>query len=95
MRNKTAMRMGMLGLIGSMIAGGMDMYDPTHHTEIDDRPRAPVIPPTPKGCKEYFFNEMGEFSDTKMRRDECVFTCIAINDKNAMKKFNKWKVSGI
>lgn len=49
------------------------------------------IPPVPKvipnGCKEYFFNSAGEFSTTKMLKTECVFTCYAINDKNAIKKF--------
>jgi len=45
----------------------------------------------PKGCKEYFFNDNGEFSTDHMRRSECVFTCYAINNKSAIKKFNKRK----
>ena len=40
---------------------------------------------------KYFFNEFGEFSDEKKWIGECVFTCVAINDKNAERKFNKWK----
>lgn len=38
----------------------------------------PVIP---KGCKEYVFWHEGE-----------QFTCIASNDKQAEKKFEKWRV---
>lgn len=43
------------------------------------------------GQKTYFFNDLGEFDNNKMRRDECVFKCFALNDKNAIKKFNKFK----
>ncbi len=52
-----------------------------------------VIPPVkkvcPAGAKQYFFNAVGEFSTVKMKREECVFTCFAINDNNAIKKFKK------
>jgi len=51
-------------------------------------PPVPIV--IPNGCKEYFFNSLGEFSTTKMLKAECVFTCYAINDKNAIKKFNKF-----
>jgi hypothetical protein len=51
----------------------------------------PKQPPIPKGCKEYFFNAQGEFSTERMRKDECVFICVASNDKNAKKKFNNWQ----
>lgn len=43
----------------------------------------------PKGCKQYFFNINGEFSTEKMLRSECVFTCFAINDKSAIRKFKQ------
>lgn len=65
------------------------MYDihntqrPTIHLQKD--------PPPPKGTKEYWFNEDGEFSTSHMRKDEVVFKCVAINDKNATKKYEKWK----
>lgn len=49
------------------------------------------IPPViPKGCKEYFFAIDGRFSTEKMLRSECVFKCVASNEKNAIRKFNKW-----
>lgn len=44
----------------------------------------------PKGTKEYFFNIHGDFSTERMLKSECVFTCIASNDKNAKRKFQKW-----
>lgn len=43
----------------------------------------------PNGTKEYFFNAQGEFSTDRMLRSEVVFSCFAINDKSAIKKFNK------
>ncbi len=48
-----------------------------------------------KGCKEYFFNNEGEFSTERMRRDECVFKCVASNDKVAQKKFSKFKAASV
>jgi hypothetical protein len=50
----------------------------------------PPKPPIPNGSKEYFFNERGKFSTEQMRKSECVFECVAINDKNAKRKFTKW-----
>jgi hypothetical protein len=47
----------------------------------------------PKGCFKYYFNSLGYFTkDKPMDREEygdCIFTCVAINDKSAIKKFNK------
>lgn len=42
------------------------------------------------GQKTYFFNAAGKFNNNKMLRTECVFKCFAINDKNAIKKFNRY-----
>lgn len=44
--------------------------------------------PIPKGCKEYFFNHLGEF----LNKNDGIyaFKCVAINDKSAIKKFEKW-----
>lgn len=51
----------------------------------------PKEPIPPAGTKTYFFNSEGEFSTTSMRKDECVFKCFAINDKNAKRKFERWR----
>jgi len=82
MKGYLAMAMAM-----SMMAGKMPMLE-----------KEPVIVSTekrpPAGTKEYFFNALGEFSTDKMLKSECVFKCVAINDKSAVKKFNKWKLKG-
>lgn len=57
--------------------------DSTEPIEIQPRP--------PKGAKEYFFNEWGEFSTEQMSKSETVFMCYAINDKNAIRKFKRWQ----
>lgn len=44
----------------------------------------------PTGTKQYFFNNDGEFSTTSMRKTECVFDCVASNDRNALRKFYNW-----
>jgi hypothetical protein len=46
----------------------------------------------PKGCKEYFFFESGNYMNTKPSEGyNIVFECIASSDKIATKKFNKTK----
>lgn len=52
----------------------------------------------PKGCKEYFFNEAGDFYNGEgrpMLKSETVFYCHAINDKSAKSKFKRWKMNRI
>jgi len=46
-------------------------------------------PKPSKGQKRYFFNELGNI-DTGMN-SVVVFQCYAINEKNAIRKFNQWK----
>jgi len=73
-------------MMGGLSANSQDI-------EIDNVGIKPQNTPIPKGAKEYWFNENGGFSTEKMRRDEIVFKCIAINDKSAKKKFEKWKLT--
>lgn len=56
---------------------------------IDDIDFTPKQPPIPKGCKEYFFNTLGDF----LNKNDGVycFKCIAINDRSAIRKFEKWR----
>ena len=44
----------------------------------------------PRGCKEYFFNDDG-FCYNAKKNNEYSFSCIAMSEKSATKKFNKWK----
>lgn len=67
---------------------GSPMYGSTNDLEpkdIDLEPKKPLIP---KGCKEYFFNSLGDFINTNDGLYD--FKCVAISDKSAIKKFNKW-----
>ena len=54
-------------------------------------PKEPIIP---KGHIYYWFRIDGTFLNEKkserMLKEECVFKCFALNDKNAIKKFNKF-----
>lgn len=69
-----------------------DSFSPTGRQRVDVERisgLSPEIPP-PAGCKDYWFNSSGNFSTDKMRKDETVFHCVAINDKNAKLKFEKY-----
>lgn len=57
-------------------------------TSIDDIDLTPKKSPIPKGCKEYSFNQDGKFTTIE---SEIVFKCVAINEKSAIKKFNRTK----
>lgn len=46
-------------------------------------------PPIPNGCKEYFFNSLGDFINYNDGVYD--FKCIAMSDKSAIKKFEKWR----
>jgi hypothetical protein len=69
----------------SMMSGQMPAYIEETPIKREKRP--------PSGSKEYFFNVKGEFSTDHMLKSECVFRCFAINDKNATRKFERWKES--
>ena len=71
----------------SMVAGQMPVSIEGAPIKREKRP--------PSGCKEYFFNVNGEFSTEKMLKTECVFTCFAINDKNATRKFERWQKESV
>lgn len=46
----------------------------------------------PKGCKEYHFTKSGRFdtTETMWSNIDYIFTCVASNDKTAIKKFEKF-----
>ena len=45
----------------------------------------------PKGVQEYFFTENGMFSNIEIARVELFYKCFALNDKNAIRKFNAYR----
>ena len=67
------------------IEGSSRKKDPEHFRKPIDRPHS--------GQKEYFFREDGTFENERQTEINYVFTCFAINDKNALKKYKHWKVT--
>ena len=59
------------------------------------KPEPKKEPKPQKGMKYYCFREDGAFKqyerDGAMLKEEVFFKCYALNDKNAIKKFNKFK----
>lgn len=68
----------------------MDYKQPSK--EFIPKDKKPIEPKPKNGQFYYWFRADGTFLSEKqserMRKDECVFICCAINDKNAIKKFN-------
>ena len=84
MNNKFIRTALALAAIGDM----SNLFDSNSKTSINDIDFTPKEVPLPKGCKEYFFNSLGDF----LNHNDGVYTfkCVAISDKSAIKKFNKW-----
>lgn len=62
--------------------------------EYNPEPKKDIEPKPQKGQLHYWFRADGTFlnekQDERMRKDECVFKCFSINNKNAIKKFNSF-----
>jgi hypothetical protein len=84
--------LGLLG-ISAMLSSGthLDPYA-SHVTKKSDNKRKSKPTPVPSGCKEFFFDASGNYSNDKMLKSEMVFHCVASNPKNALRKFNAWKL---
>lgn len=72
--------LGLLTMASMLMSGG---HDPCENTKNNLRPEdidvAKKNTPIPKGCKKYVFKE--SFGTLEV---------IAINEKSAIKKYNKW-----
>lgn len=77
--------MALMLSMGGQMEGSMGI-DP-NEGRINKIPE-PIKPPT--GTKEYWFNSSGEFSCVRMLKVETVYSCYAINEKNAIKKYRRW-----
>jgi hypothetical protein len=68
-------------LMAAEMMGNLDNYSSGKSSitpeKIDVTPKKK---PIPKGCKKYEFEYMGG-----------LFSCIALNEKSAKKKFNNWR----
>ena len=73
-------KLGMLAVMAAMMGGGYaENSNDLAPQDIDVKPKEPIIP---KGCKKYVFKE--SFGTLQV---------IAMNEKSAMKKYNKWVAS--
>lgn len=78
----------------------MAMMSENNMYDIEEKPREytpnlkDIEPKPQKGQFHYWFRADGTFLNEKqgerMRKEECVFKCFSINDKNAIKKFNSF-----
>jgi hypothetical protein len=84
----------MLGL-GMMLSDyGSKRYESyEEYKENPNRKPKEIEPPIPKNCKKYFFTKSGHFFNSIPTGSYAiVYDCVALNDKNAIKKFNNWKL---
>ena len=58
-------------------------------TRIEDIDFTKKKAPLPKGCKEYYFNTLGDFLN--YNDGVWCYKCIASSDRVAIDKFNKWR----
>lgn len=77
----------MLGLFGAMMAMQDQSNHRTNNEDILKRDKPKKI--NPKGTKEYYFNSSGEFVEIL---SQSVFSCVASNEKNAIRKFKNRKL---
>lgn len=91
MKSQLAM-LSMMG-VASVMMGGNSMCGATLPPDDFDgcNPTRKIEPPIPKGMKYFMFDKHGGYSTDRMRNEDFVFGCYAINSKNAIKKFNKHK----
>ena len=75
-----------------LIFASMMMADSFHHSntqELREIDLTPKVPPIPKGCKVWNFDEVGNCLYS-VNSQNTKFSCIAINEKSAIRKFSKW-----
>ncbi len=88
---------GILSMMGMMLAmsdpAAREAYGEASNSEIIKKSKEPVKQIIPKGCKKYYFTRGGRFDtdDSKWDDVDYIFDCIAMNEKSAMKKFEKWE----
>ena len=87
---------GMLGMALAMaMMSDVNMMDYKETPrEYNPKPKKNIEPQPKNGQFHYWFRADGTFlnekQDKRMRKDECVFKCFAINNKNAIKKFKSF-----
>lgn len=67
--------------------------DRNSKTSINDIDFTPKKAPLPKGCQYYYFDVLGDCINWDNGQYE--FKCVAINEKSARKKFERWLKSKV
>lgn len=73
----------------AMASACRDNMNPMHGYERNPAPKKPIGKPVPTDAGEFFFCKDGNLVDKDS--EEIVFTCIARNKKNALRKFSNFK----
>lgn len=55
--------------------------------------KKPSVKRPPNGTNQYYFKDDGSFETSSINKERVVFECVAINDKNAIRKYEKWKLN--
>jgi len=88
--SKASRLAAMYGLLAyTASTGGNPIYD----VEEDSNELCEKTPKPPKGCKEYFFDKDGNIVECDESHGDdsvVIFKCWAINDKNAIRKYQKF-----
>ena len=87
LNNKKNQSLMMLGLMGMMTSEEDLMFQKEQKRTFPKKVKKKIVP---KGCKTYYFDRYGQYRFDQMTNIELVFSCVALNEKSAFKKYNKW-----
>lgn len=90
MNSKMKKFYAMYAMAGAFSQEGV--FSPNQEREFLKREPIKIVPKAPTGAKEYFFTKEGDCFTVKYKDTKFVYSCYAINIKNAIKKFEKWKL---
>ena len=85
--NASQRNISSLGMLAAVMAmSGSSYMMPDYNTSKEFIPSEII----PKGCKKYFFRKDGSFENFPLFEVDAFFTCIAMSDTKALKKFNSF-----
>lgn len=68
----------------------MAMFAGTKQQPARPKQITPKKAPLPSGAREYYFNIKGIPSINLEDKTDSIYSCISLNEKNAIRKFKKW-----
>jgi len=85
--------LGAIMMAAALMADLNSPLDRNSKLSINDIDFKPKDPPIPNGCQYYYFDVLGDCRNWD--NGEYEFKCIAISQKSAQKKFDKWLKSKV